>query len=184
MFIDRFSDTFSTCNNDKELYICGDLNIDLLKYKIHQNTSSFVEMIFSLGLFPLITKPSRITQYSHTLIDNIITNNFQQTTDCGLLLNDISDHLPVFVIIQKHIEVKCKKIYRHIREVNDDTINAFKNDLIEQNWEHVCNENEINSAYDKFIKTFISLYDKNCPVKLKGYALIKIGTDISGLLMV
>ena len=37
--------------------------------------------------------------------------------------------------------------------------------IIEQNWEHVCNENKINSAYDKFIKTFISLYDKNCPLK-------------------
>ena len=95
MFIERFSDTFSTCSNDKELYICGDFNIDLLKYKIHQNTSRFVDMIFSLGLFPLIIKPSRITQHSHTLIDNIITNNIQQKTNSGLLLNDISDHLPV-----------------------------------------------------------------------------------------
>ena len=82
MFIERFSDTFSTCSNDKEFfckeYICGDFNIDLLKYKIHQNTSRFVDMIFSLGLFPLITKPSRITQHSRTLIDNIITNNIQK----------------------------------------------------------------------------------------------------------
>ena len=46
----------------------------------------------------------------------------------------------------------------HIREVNDDTINAYKNDLIEQNWEHVCNENEINSAYDKFIKKHLYHY--------------------------
>ena len=161
MFIERFSDTFSTCSNDKELYICGDFNIDLLKYKIHQNTSRFVDMIFSLGLFPLITKPSRITQHSHTLIDNIITNNIQQKTNSGLLLNDISDHLPVFVIVQKHNEVKGKKIYRYIREVNGDTISAFKNDLLEQYWEHVYSENEINSAYDKFIKTFMFLYDKS-----------------------
>ena len=72
MFIEIFSETFSTCSNDKELYIYGDLNIDLLKYKIHQTTSRFVDMIFSLGLFSLITKPSRITQHSHTLIDNIL----------------------------------------------------------------------------------------------------------------
>ena len=32
MFIERFTDTSSTFNNDNELYICGDLNIDLLKY--------------------------------------------------------------------------------------------------------------------------------------------------------
>ena len=49
--------------------------------------------------------------------------------------------------------------------MNGDTISAFKNDFLEQLWEHVCSENEINSAYDKFIKTFMFLYDKNCPVK-------------------
>ena len=49
--------------------------------------------------------------------------------------------------------------------MNDDTIRAFKNDIIEQNWEYVCNENDMNSAYVKFIKTFTSLHDKNCPVK-------------------
>ena len=81
-----------------------------------------------------------------------------------MLLNDISDHLPVFVMVQKHNEVKGKKIYRYIREVNGDTISAFMNDLLEQHWEHVCNGYEINSAYDKFIKTFMFLY-KNCPVK-------------------
>ena len=70
----------------------------------------------------------------------------------------------MFVIVQKHNEVKGKKIYRYIREVNGDTC-AFKKDLLEQHWEHVCNENEINSAYDKFIKIFMFLYDKNCPVK-------------------
>ena len=48
--------------------------------------------------------------------------------------------MPVFVIVQKHIEVKGKKIYRHIREENGDTIRAFKNDLLEQNWEHVCKD--------------------------------------------
>ena len=35
-------------------------------------------------------------------------------------------------------------MYKYIRKVYDDTIRAFKNDLIEQNWKQICIENEMN----------------------------------------
>ena len=47
----------------------------------------------------LFDKPTRITQQSATLIDNIIfSNDMNNDIICGLLKNDISDHLPVFSI--------------------------------------------------------------------------------------
>ena len=49
-------------------------------------------------MFPLIDRPSRITEYSATLIDNIFSNNLNEQKSNGLLKNDISDHLPVFSI--------------------------------------------------------------------------------------
>ena len=53
--------------------------------------------MYGFGLFPLINKPSRITEFSQTLIDNIFTNNIETVNNSGLLINDITDHLPVFV---------------------------------------------------------------------------------------
>lgn len=47
----------------------------------------------SLGLYPKITRPSRITPHSAALID---INIFSNDTVSGLLINDTSDHLPVF----------------------------------------------------------------------------------------
>lgn len=44
---------------------------------------------------------------------------------------------------------------------------TFKNDLMAQNWDNVCNDNNINSAYDEFLSAFKMLYDKNCPLGKK-----------------
>lgn len=45
--------------NEKFTFICGDFNIDWLKYAEHIKTSEFVIMMFGLGFYPLILKPTR-----------------------------------------------------------------------------------------------------------------------------
>ncbi len=42
-------------------------------------TTDFINNMFSLGLYPLILKPSRITKDSATLIDNIFINITKKT---------------------------------------------------------------------------------------------------------
>ena len=55
----------------KTMFMCGDLNIDLLKHEEHSGTKHFLDIMYSLGLYPLIDKPARVTGSSATLIDNI-----------------------------------------------------------------------------------------------------------------
>ena len=55
--------------------------------------------MYSMGLCPTITRPSRITFHCATEIDNIFTNIMENNVDSGLLYNDISDHLPVFITV-------------------------------------------------------------------------------------
>ena len=58
-------------NRNKTIYVCGDFNVDLLQYDKHRDTNNFIDQLYSLGLHPLITRPTRITSHSKTLIDNI-----------------------------------------------------------------------------------------------------------------
>jgi len=58
----------------KEVYIMGDMNIDLLNFTSHKKTGEYLENILTQGFLPLITKPSRICSHSSTLIDHIYTN--------------------------------------------------------------------------------------------------------------
>jgi hypothetical protein len=54
--------------------------------------------MYANSFSPLITLPTRLTSHSATLIDNIFTNNLEKYAFSGLILSDISDHLPVFAI--------------------------------------------------------------------------------------
>ena len=60
-------------------------------------TKNFLDLLFSLGMYPIITKQTIIWKVSATLIDNIFTT-FNSDITSGLLVIDISDHLPVFAI--------------------------------------------------------------------------------------
>ena len=60
---------------NKTLYIMGDFNINLPNFENHHPTNNFLETLYSYSLTPLITKPTRITENTATLIDNVFTNN-------------------------------------------------------------------------------------------------------------
>ena len=84
---------------NKVVYIMGDYNINLLNVHTHIPTADFIDMMYSYSFFPLITKPTRVTGDTATLIYNISCND----VDCldmmnGVFYNDISDHFPIFSI--------------------------------------------------------------------------------------
>ena len=75
-FLDKFNELLSGVTRaNKHCYVTGDFNLDLMKHETHSITAQFLEALYSYGLIPMITKPTRITAHSATLIDNIFTNN-------------------------------------------------------------------------------------------------------------
>ena len=87
-------------SENKKCYLLGDYNINLLNVDKHSDTNEFLDMMYTHSLFPNITKP-RIYGKSSTLIDNIVSNDLLGTTQTlsGILETDISDHYPVFHIV-------------------------------------------------------------------------------------
>ena len=71
-------------------------------------------MLFSLGYMPLITKATRITDHSATLIDHIYTNVPQKITKAGICLADITDHLPVFCTVRNRLPLRQET--KHFRD--------------------------------------------------------------------
>ena len=78
------------------MLVLGDFDENLLKYSEDKQTSEYLDMLLSLGFMPIITKPTRITDHTATLIDHIYTNTPEKLIKSGICLSDISDHLPVF----------------------------------------------------------------------------------------
>ena len=69
-FID-IQNILSTINRSKilDLMLCSDFNIDLLNKKCN-NLNLFLNTMYLLSLLPILSKPTRITDNSATLINN------------------------------------------------------------------------------------------------------------------
>ena len=85
----------------------------------------------------------------------------------SMLINDISDHFPVFTICHYKEKLTRCKIPHYIlkRQLNDESINAFKTELGNNSWDTVLNSSNVYVAYKNFIDIFTQLYNKHCPVK-------------------
>ena len=89
-FNEHVNDLLRTISQErKKCIIMEDFNIDLLTTDTNHQTADFITNMFTHMFCPTISKPTRITNYSATLIDNIITNIHEYPIQSGILYNDI-----------------------------------------------------------------------------------------------
>src|SRR6218665_2230971 len=86
-------------NSKKKVFLLGYFNINILRYNEHHSAGMFLNMLASHKIMPTILRPTRITEFSSTLIDNIFTNCPNYNMDSCILIDDISDHLPIMLCI-------------------------------------------------------------------------------------
>lgn len=94
-FIEKFELSIEKINKEKkECYFMGNYNLDLLKSESNNLINSFLDSLYYSSLTPLISKPTRITTHSASLIDNIFSNVLENNQPIsGIIYSDISDHL-------------------------------------------------------------------------------------------
>ena len=120
---------------------------------------------FSNGFLPLINKPTRVTKYSATIIDNIITNDIVNVSHIqGLLLADISDHFPIF-IIHKNIKESNPDITFQKRVITYKSLSAFRTSLEQHSFQSITSLGDINDASSLFCSELRSMYEKHFPLK-------------------
>ena len=95
-FIDEFNlilQTFEELNY--RAYTCGDYNIDLLQIKNSNKVNLFYQNMSLSGFFPKITLPTRLSETTCTLIDNIITNNIDNDHLSGVEIQELDVYIQV-----------------------------------------------------------------------------------------
>ena len=121
--------------------------------------------MYAKMFFPLITRPTRITSHTATLLDNIFVNCLDSYCDSGLLFSDISDHLPVFSILSNNLDCSAKNTWITYRVKSASKREAFRLVLQRRDWDNVLNSNDPCYAYSSFLDSFTSLYNKCFPLK-------------------
>ena len=124
-----------------------------------------------MDLLPVITKPTRITDTSATLIDNIfISSRIQQDYHSGFIISDMSDHLPTFVkfrYVEYDIKQQMEISYRKINETN---IQAMNEDLKGYNWEELLEGTKTDEAFHILHLIVLESMNKHMPEKTRKLA--------------
>ncbi|MFZ2539700.1 MAG: reverse transcriptase family protein [Oscillospiraceae bacterium] len=154
---------------NKPFYLMGDFNVDLLNN--NNESQSFMNLLFSYGLYPRVDRPTRITSKTATLIDNIFTNVHDIELNSGVRIADLgSDHLPVYTILPSNAKTvnihqqESRTEYITKRIYSDENINNFKIALNGTDWspvymaigaqnKYTCFENIINILISKHFPT-------------------------------
>lgn len=130
---------------NKYCIFMGDFNIDLLNTDTCSHTEDYINTLSSFNFLPCILQPTRITEHSATLIDNIFSNNMEHHQVSGNVIHDITDHLPNFLILDKIPFISKKsKVYKR------DYSNMNERDLLEE-VQSIRWENELLEMLMKFL---------------------------------
>ena len=93
---------------NKMVVLLGDFNADLLKYDHDEEVSGFLDAMYFKLLLPNISSPTRITSTSATLIDDIFTNDYDNTSTSGNLVTTLSDHIAQILIVPSEVQQGTK----------------------------------------------------------------------------
>ena len=119
----------------KGIIIGLDHNLDFLKADEHQATNDFIQGNLDFGLIPTVTRPTRITNTSATLIDNIIVSqNLCGAYTSSILINDTNDHLPTICVLNSLISVKKEPIMIKSRDTRQRNLVALKKQINDHDW--------------------------------------------------
>ena len=151
------------------LAVAGDFNLNL-QNMADSHTSELTSTFYSMGLVPIITKPTRFPNVdSNTLpstLDHIWTDIFR-IKSCGIIDFDCTDHLPCFAIYNLLTTKNNEKIRLETRPYSDANLQKLTDRLQNTDWNSLLNYNDLETCTTTFIDKLNYLYTECFPLKVK-----------------
>ena len=108
-------------DENKEIYILGDLNCDMLKAEPDLATNKIKSLYELYQVSQLIKEATRVTMTISSLIDHIVTNTPEKISDSGVIHTGKSDHSLVSAIRKISVTKYRENIVesRHMKNFDD-----------------------------------------------------------------
>ena len=167
-YLNHLKEMLSVVNSEhKECILMGDFNVDLMKLNTSSYSNEFLETLYAFSFLPMISKPTRITDRSMTLIDNIYSNYDDNIcTSSGIMVTDISDHLPIFYVLENGVSDDEGVKHQMQHEINNTNIQMFMQQLEEYNVMFKENvSKDPHYLYTHFIDSYCTAFNMCFPLK-------------------
>ena len=176
-FTQILNNTLAKLKKSKHEIVHGmDHNLDLLKSHCHAPTHQFLDSILEKDCIPTITRPTRITKSTATLIDNfVVGRNIFTIQKSGIIINDLSDHLPCIMTIPNLL----KKKNDYTEFVSHKIDNKHLNQIIETlnlDWTSYLDKCDTEKAFHLFhskVSQTLESYTEEKLIKISNKCIIK-----------
>lgn len=148
----------------KNIIILGDININLLKSSDTQ-INKYINHLFKNNFINHIDNPTRETHNTKTLIDHIYTKGsslHKFNNESGILINDITDHYAIFLLIYKaKIENKERPLTRIFSKNNSE---KYKKEIENITIEDIMQNDNLDECCVNLITHMQNAYEKAFPL--------------------
>ena len=147
------------------MFLLGDFNVDLMRYKKHKPTNEFLNSLASNSYLPCIIQHSRHTSNSRNRIDNIFSNVISKDIICGNVTVTISNLDFTQILISANTvtnPLSNKSVFK--RDWSKFDHENFITDFFNIDWPNLLSLNEKNVALTtNFLHAINSLLNKYEP---------------------
>ena len=148
---------------NKPVYILDDLNCNLLELNIPES-QVLIEFFQSFNLSQVVTKPTRSTGKSESLLDVILVSNTNQVLESDVLISSISDHDLVYIKLPLKRE-KSPPIFIITRSFKNYSSSEFLKDVATSPWSVLEIFDDPDDKLFAFNVLFNDVLDKHAAVK-------------------
>ena len=158
-FFEYFESTLDKIEKENKMcLLSGDFNYNLLDLANDKKALSFFNLMSSYGYFPTISLATRIQKERKSLLDNIFINDLSIIHDSGVIIDDLSDHFPIFLnldILENKAQRKKETTVfdkKKVNELNDYLVHRLDRFNLITDPNIACND--LIEAYVDGIKLF------------------------------
>ena len=167
-FLDKLSMAISktSCFDNQEVYILGDLNINLINNQKHtpNGIKQYQEFCSLHGLKQLITSPMRVTENSLSLLNHVLTNFTDRVSQSGVVDTGLSDHQLIYCTRKVNRTKFNTHKYIRTRSLKNYSQSLYPEKLSNEiNFPDYSKFKDINDVYSDFIGKVTSVIDQIAP---------------------
>ena len=163
---------------NKELILMGDINVNFLNRNDHKDIKDILKVN---GLKQLISKPTRVTPTTSTLIDVITSNNPVAISNTDVIPSSMSDH-DIIGCVRKINTLKFKQKTITCRSYAKYDPNNLCTDLANVNWNEFYTLHNVDKAWSLMKTTLLTVFDRHAPLvtkRVKGRVCPWMNSDIT-----
>lgn len=169
VFLDHLENTISTflCETDR-IYCCGDFNINLFSVD-SPAVAYFEKFLESLGAVQLVSKPTRVTMNTSTLLDYIVTTSESTVVNTDVINCELSDHDFIFfdlLLDRPHRPVE----FRTYRAISQIDLIEFQRCLDATPFHLMLSMYDVNLKVDFLNNCLINLFDVHAPIVTRKFS--------------